>query len=541
MAVPITLYLLALVVRAVASLHFPDPAYPNSSYYVDVAQSLAAGRGFSIDFIWIFPEVGGRIPLEPVLPIPSNAHWMPLSSIVQVPFIVLFGATSLAAFASTVPFLVIGALTAPMAWAFAREAGSPEWIARGAGVLTAIPALLTPFMAQPDNFGLYQPLVLGALWMAARGIRGDRRAFVLAGLLTGVATLARNDGLLVLGSLGVVFLWEWVRARRAHRAPLIPLTTAIGAVVAFAIVMVPWYVRQLAVFGTISPSTASGKVFFIRSIDEWNSISIPADLEHLLGMGLGPLLATRVDGFVSAVVIYSVLVGAVLLVPFMFIGAWQRRWSVWFGPFFVYAIILFAFSALLSAVHVPGGTFIHSACALVPFSYILGLEGIAASAAWVGRRRATWNGEQAGRIFGMAAIGLSIIAAAFATWTVHLTWDHVRQERIDVAAALDDAGAPDTERLMTIDAAGYRYWTGHGGVVLVNDPLDTIEQVAQAYDIRWLVLERGNTVPSMEPVIVRDERPAWIGPSLASSTGTDGQTVWAVYPVCVAPGDARCG
>ena len=35
--------------------------------------------------------------------------------------------------------------------------------------------------------------------------------------------------------------------------------------------MGPWFVRQLAVFGSISPSTASGKVLFIRSIEEWNS------------------------------------------------------------------------------------------------------------------------------------------------------------------------------------------------------------------------------------------------------------------------------
>ena len=48
---------------------------------------------------------------------------------------------------------------------------------------------------------------------------------------------------------------------------------------------------------------------------------------------------------------------------------------------------------------------------------------------------------------------------------------------------------------MSIDAAGTEYWTGHGGVVLVNDPLETIEQVARAYDIRWLVLDRDDSVP----------------------------------------------
>jgi hypothetical protein len=85
--IPLALYVLAVAVRLVLVAVFPDPAYVDSAYYVDVAQQVAAGHGFNVDFIWIFPEVGGGIPANPVLPIPSNAHWMPLASIVQVPFI----------------------------------------------------------------------------------------------------------------------------------------------------------------------------------------------------------------------------------------------------------------------------------------------------------------------------------------------------------------------------------------------------------------------------------------------------------------------
>ena len=65
---------------------------------------------------------------------------------------------------------------------------------------------------------------------------------------------------------------------------------------------------------------------------------------------------------------------------------------------------------------------------------------------------------------------------------------------------------------MSIDASGYKYWTGRGGVVLVNDPLDTVEQVARAYGIRWLVLERDDTGrPRSEPILDRRTAPAWVG------------------------------
>ena len=187
--------------------------------------------------------------------------------------------------------------------------------------------------------------------------------------------------------------------------------------------MAPWWARQLAVFGSLSPSTASGKVLFIRDIGEWNSITTPATLDHLLGMGLGPLLASRIGGLVAAVMIYTTLVAGFVLAPFMVIGGWARRRSLDFGPFFAYAALLFAFSAIVSAVHVPGGTFIHSAVALAPYSYILALEGIALAVAWVARRRPRWDAAAATRFFVGAAVVFAVAAARrSAPSSVHATW-----------------------------------------------------------------------------------------------------------------------
>ena len=584
MRIPIALYLLALAVRALLIVLYPDPAYPDAYYYVDVARALQAGHGFNIDFIWIFAEVGGKIPADPTLPIPSNGHWMPLASLVQVPFLALFGPTP---WASALPFALIGSLAAPLTWAIAREAGSSRTVALGAGVLVAVPALLTAFMAQPDNFSLYQPLVAGALWLTARGLKGHPRSFVLAGLLTGLATLARNDGLLVGFVVALAFLWDRRRTRRAAqaqaglgaqrgsaaaggsvlrapgggpalrapaiplrapaiplRAPAIPFPAAVASFLLFLVVMAPWWARQLAVFGTLSPSTASGRVLFIQRIDEWNSISGQADLAHLLALGWGPLLWSRVLGLVAAIGIYAVLVGAIVLVPFMLVGAWVRRRSVDFGPFFLFAFVLFSFSALVSAIHVPGGTFIHSAVALAPHSYILALEGVAVIVAWLARRRRHWEMERATVVFSRGVVALTIVFGLLSVGAVHGTWGAVRAERRAVANALERLSVPATDRLMTIDAAGYKYFTGRGGVVLVNDPLETIRSVAVAYDIRWLVLERGDSVPAMEPVLTGRARPVWIGApvfSLPAPAGSEGSApAVAIFPVCTMAGDARC-
>jgi hypothetical protein len=536
--IPLALYALALAVRLVLVLAFPDPAYVDSSYYVDVARQLAAGHGFNVDFIWIFPEVGGTIPANPVLPIPSNAHWMPLASLVQVPFIWLLGPTG---FASALPFALFGSIAAPLTWAIARDAGARRAVAIGAGVLIAIPGLMTIFMSQPDNFGLYQPLVAGALWMAARGLKGHPRSFVLGGLLVGLATLSRNDGVLVGAVLGLTFVYDRWRTWRTDgtRPPRIPWSAAIGCAALFFLVMAPWWIRQLAVFGSLSPSTASGKVLFIRDIGEWNSITTPATLDHLLGMGLGPLVMSRIGGLVAAVVIFTTLVAAGILLPFMIVGGWARRRSIDFGPYFAYAAILFAFSAIVSAVHVPGGTFIHSAIALAPHADILAVEGIAVAVAWIAARRPRWNEAAATRLFTVVIVGIVVLAAIPGSIATYRIWDGVRVDRRAVGAALNLAGAAPDARIMSIDAAGYRYWTGRGGVVSPNDPLDTIQQVAVAYGIEWLVIEPNDSVAALAPVAA-GARPPWIGPPIATIPGPGGKPGAIVYPVCVSPQDQRC-
>ena len=302
----------------------------------------------------------------------------------------------------------------------------------------------------------------------------------------------------------------------------------------FVLAVGPWYVRQLAVFGSLSPSTASGRVLFIRNIGEWDSITVPATLDHLLGMGIGPLLMTRLGGLVAAVSIFSILVGVVLFAPFMVVGAIRRRWSIDFGPFLAYAILLFAFSAIVSAIHVPGGTFIHSAVALAPHGYVLALEGIVVLVAWIATRRKHWNAPQAARVFIGGAVAFGVLASIVGVSAVHSSWANTRDRFQAVGAALDSAGAPITDRVMAIDASGIRYWTGHPGVVLVNDPLDTVKQVADAYDIRWLVLESDDSVQSVKEILLQDQRPAWVGAPVYKTPDV------GVYPVCTDPADTRC-
>ncbi|HEX7490489.1 MAG TPA: glycosyltransferase family 39 protein [Candidatus Limnocylindrales bacterium] len=549
MRIPIALVALALVVRAaVFGLH-PDAAYPDSYYYVDVARALQSGHGFNIDFIWSFVDVGGRIPANPILPIPSNAHWMPLAAVIQLPTIWLLGPTPLA---SALPFLLIGSLAAPLTWLLAREIGCSSRIGLAAGIAVAVPAAATIYMSQPDNMSLYQPLGTAALWLTARALKGSHRSYLLAGVAVGLATLARNDGVLLGAAVGLAFVWDRWRTFRSKgsRLPAIPWRYAFACFGIFVLIMAPWYARQLAVFGSISPSSSSGRILLIQTYDQMNSVTSDTSLSGFLSQGVGPLLQSRLLGLISAIQIYFVIAIPIVLAPFVVIGAWSRRRAVEFGPFFTYAAILFAASGLLFAVHVPYGTFLHSAVALVPLTFILAFEGAVLASTWVVRHRPSWTPEGAARLFLIASVGSVLVNAGAFTALALPSWNADRDNRIAAGRALDLAKAPETDCLLSADPAGFKYFTGRGGVVTPNDSLEVIHEVAIDYDIRWLVIERAHIVAPLAPVIESKVRPAWIGAPIFSvayhgkATGdaaVDAAPALAIYPICTTESDTRCG
>jgi hypothetical protein len=143
MGIPIALYAVALVVRALLILLYADPAYPDAYYYVDVARALHAGQGFNLDVIWI-AEVGRTIPADPNLPSPRT----PLDAArIHRP-----GAVHVAVQgdAGRLRGRSRSRRSPPLTWAIAREPAR-SIVAVGAGLLVAVPALMTTFILQPTT------------------------------------------------------------------------------------------------------------------------------------------------------------------------------------------------------------------------------------------------------------------------------------------------------------------------------------------------------------------------------------------------------
>jgi hypothetical protein len=147
-------------------------------------------------------------------------------------------------------------------------------------------------------------------------------------------------------------------------------------------------------------------------------------------------------------------------------------------------------------------------------------------------------------------VGAVVLNAAAFTALTFPKWNADRDQMLAAGRALDAAGAPPSDLVVSVDPAGYKYFTGHGGVITPNDSLDVTREVAVDHGIRWLVLERARIVAPLAPVIESTVRPSWLGPPIyvipytgprTGDPAASGAPALAIYPVCVTATYARCG
>src|SRR5687767_411196 len=263
----ILLSAVALFARAAAAIVVDWPAFTDPAYYSLVAQRLAEGHGFTIPVLYSFLEVGSRIPEVPVLPVPSNGHWMPLTSVVAAASMAVFGPTY---WAGTFPLVVLSALLVPLTYAVTWELWSSRWVAIVAAALAIFAGPLLVMYPSADNFAVFGATGAASLYCSMRAVRAARPGpwLAAAGAFAGLATLARIDGVLL--TVAVATAWFVRRGWSPWRSVATggaSLAWGLASAAAFLLVLAPWLVRNASVFGSPLPS-AGGHTLWIRSYNE---------------------------------------------------------------------------------------------------------------------------------------------------------------------------------------------------------------------------------------------------------------------------------
>jgi hypothetical protein len=482
----LALGVVAVVLRVAASVLVPDPAYLDAAYYELVARRLAGGDGLTVPVVWSFLETGGVLPSDPGLPIASNRHWMPLTSIVSAGSMAVFGTSR---FAAELPHAILGALLVPATALVGWWLWGSRTIALLAGVLALFAGPMLVYVPMVDSFAVFGACGLVAILTAVRATEagGSGAWLVLSGIAAALAMLTRIDGVL----LGIAPATAWL-ARRGWgpwsvAGPPISGWWAVAGVVAAVAVVAPWFTRQAAEFGSILPS-AGGRLLWITSYNEQFSITGNPTLGSYLDQGLPAIIVAKLDALVQVVGRTTVVLGGAFIAPFVF-GLWRERRRSDLAPFTVYWLVLLAAMVLVFTLHAPAGAYYHSAWAWLPIAIPLAVANGAPLLESLGRRLPLFRRPRNIRFLTGAAVGGALILSVIGSAGLLAQWGRDRA-KVETAAEflIDHAQAGDV--IMYVDPPSLNLLTG---LPIVAPPFDSptvIGGVARAYGVRWVVVER---------------------------------------------------
>ncbi|MEK6191318.1 MAG: hypothetical protein AABM41_03215 [Chloroflexota bacterium] len=482
----------ALVARIAAALPVDYAPYTDPAYYGMVAEQLAAGHGFSAPVLWSFLEVGGRLPADLGLPVPSNGHWMPLTSIVAAAGMALFGPDLRA---GQVPIVILGVALVPFTYLVGVDLYQSRRVAVVAGVLAIFAGPLLIMYPTIDNFAVFGAAGAVAIWAAIRATRPGPSGWwlVVSGAAVGLATLARVDGLL----LGTAPLTAWLVDRgwgpwtdggsRRLGAGALVLAAGIGLAV-----MAPWLARNLATFGSAFPS-AGGHTLWITSYNEQFSISADPTSASYLAWGWANIIGSKLATWWELIWRTVVLLGGIFGFLF-FAGLWRERRRVEVAPFFAYWLVMFFAMGAVFTFHAPHGAYYHSAAAWLPFAIPMAVASTGPVLTALGRWWAFLRRPPTHRFVDVAALVGAIVLSVIGSLTLYNLWDYSHGREEAAATYLEEAGLTD-DTILYGDPSSLWHLTGNPGVPAPFDPYPVIEQVVRAYDVRWVIvtLREGGT------------------------------------------------
>ncbi len=505
---------LGLLVRTITAALFDQPGYIDAAYYYDVAKNIATGHGFTEDFILTY-----LTPASSVIH-PSNLYWMPLASLVLVPFFALFGVSWHVA---EIPNVLLSGTLPLLAYWMGWDFFHSRRYALGAALLTLFAGFYYPlYVIFSDNFGLYAWTAGLALLFLGQGAQGRPRRFMLAGFWIGLAHLARADAPLLLIIALIVFAVNRFLARRQPREMASPETlsqsaepssTAPGALPWYAlagllacylVVMAPWFARNLIVAGAILPPGGT-KTIWLTTYNDFFSYGKDLSPQRYLAWGLGNILISKLQALgQNAFAMLAILEFAPA--PFALIGLWKLRRSLQSLPFQLYLLLLYLGLSLVFTFPSLRGTLLHSFMPLLPFLSLTSILGLDTIIEWLARRRpgpfARQREASRQRVYLAATVLLSALLSCIIIFSNARTWDttaHLYQQAGKIAAQNYRAAVKNADGqrgsesalpiVMVSDPPDYYFATSQHAISIPDQGISVILQAADQYGATYLLLE----------------------------------------------------
>jgi hypothetical protein len=383
----------------------------------------------------------------------------------------------------------LAVLTYAIGWRlFAGNAGQ-RGLATAAGLLVALNGVLAYQSVSADSSAPFALLGTLALWIAGRhfssvalgATRIGRRQVVraaLCGLCAGLAYLARSDGLYVVLAMAAVTVLAGLRRRGVESMArwLLPMLAAAGLVVC------PWLLRNLIVFGTPFPASAT-RLMFLTHYEDLFNYAAPPTLERWWSQGLPALLAIRGEAlWHNWNGVLDFLFFPTVLLPIVGLVLLRRRSELtpawWFGGMIVIS------TALVFPIATLAGTFYHDAGALAPFLAIGSVWAVKAGVDCLAVAR-RWRHD----LFGLAYGALLTVVLVQLGLTLGVTGAEHRAQAVRLAQVASWLNERDAKGVISTEPYNLSYLTGGEAVMLpAGEPPAVVLDLARRYQAKFVVI-----------------------------------------------------
>jgi len=467
----IAVYLLFFILSLVLRFHFAskltNPGHGDPAYYLSLAQNLADGRGFVIDYVWHF------LVLQDSLTHFSNDFWMPLTSIIIYPFLLIFGKSLLAAL---IPSFMFGLGCSIIAYYIGMEYTKSKAISFWSAIITLFAPGLFIYSIATDSSIYYAVFVSASILMLMK-CRHNPKYFIIAAILAGLGQLTRQDGILMMLLVVITLLFSSVSRKSKIRLML-------GILAVYLLIISPVFIINLLYTGKPFVSETF-KISLVTCHDDIYSYGKDLSLKSYLDWGIGNILLSKLASVQNNVIEILKSFGRdIIPIPIIVIfyvllpRATGFKWREFQAPMMFMALLLL-FYTTAATFPAMGGALFRSTMAFVPFGVVLAVKAI--------------PGFCKNKIITYAVLCVITLMAIFGS--VRLSFylidlnDQIDSELKLVASVIEaDHNSDDEIVIMTRNPWEVNYTTKHRALMIPNNDLDTIYNIAVRYKANYLIL-----------------------------------------------------
>lgn len=455
------------------------PGYMDADYYLGGGIQLARGHGFTEPYLWNY------LANPQTLPAPSHAYWLPLASLLAAAGMWLTGQTTY--FAARLGFILLASLVPPLTSTLAYRITSNRIPSLLSGLLACFSIYYAPFLPVTDNYVIY--MLLGATFFFLLRDDCSPKTFFIFGLLSALASLARSDGLLWLVISFLVAVWS---ARKQGSNTKTFIRNILFIFLGFLVIMLPWYLRNLSVFGTLMAPGGSRALWLISYNDTFIYPASQLNMQRWLASGWDAILQARLSALGTNLLNAFAAQGGIFLFPFILIGIWQFRRDVRVHFAVLAWAMLFAVMTIVFPFAGPRGAFFHSGAALQPMWWVLAPVGLDAAVSFA--RSKNLFDDRAFTIFRGSLVTITILMTGviFAI-RVLPGWEREDGHYATVETFLVQHGVPADAVVIVRNPPGYYVVTGRSAIAIPVDGIPAILAVANQFDADYLLLEPDGT------------------------------------------------